>query len=91
MKITAKNDKLIVLPIVEEESKQTGSIVLTEKKLGHIVKGSVVSIGMDIAEKAGIVIGQTVLYARGIGLDYNEFKIISIYDVLAIEEEVDND
>lgn len=85
-KLQAKNDKIIVVPIVEEETKQEGSIIITgsnEKK--SISKGKVVSVGLEIAEKANLQEGNIVLYSSGIGLSYNGMLVMSIYDVLAIE------
>ena len=86
----------IVVKVIEDTEQTSGGIFIPDSAKEKPQKGEVVAVGPGKTNDKGdrepmdVAVGQTVLYAKYAGtdvkMDGNEYKILSIKDVLAIIE-----
>lgn len=85
MNIRPLEDRVLVLPLQEEEKTICGIIILNTDD-NNVLRGKVVAIGRGV--DLDISIGDTVLYAKNVGIEFSheneKYIIINQRDLLAV-------
>lgn len=85
MNIIPLEEKVLVLPLQEEE-KMIGGIIIPDTDNNNVLRGKVVAVGRSV--DMDIIVGKTVIYAKNTGVDFTheneKYIIINQRDLLAV-------
>ena len=84
MNIRPSEKRVLVLPLQVEE-KTIGGIIIPNTDDSNVLRGKVVAVGREVDT---ISVGDTVLYAKNVGIDFTyeneEYIIINQRDLLVV-------
>lgn len=87
MNIRPLEERVLVLPLQVEE-KTIGGIIVPNTDDSNVLRGKVVAVGREVDT---ISVGDTVLYAKNVGIDFTyeneKYIIINQRDLLAVTTE----
>ena len=85
MNVRPLEDRVLVLPLQVEE-KTIGGIIIPNTDDNNVLRGKVVAVGRGV--DLGISVGDTVLYAKNVGIEFTyeneKCIIINQRDLLAV-------
>ncbi|MFN3134136.1 MAG: co-chaperone GroES [Candidatus Kryptonium sp.] len=91
MKIKPLDDRVLVEPLEEVESKTSSGIIIPDTAKEKPRVGIVIAVGTDEDLQSKVKVGDKILFAKyggeEIEMDGKEYRIISRSDILAVIED----